>query len=532
MSKNYKIFGIAITIIVLAVAIPSFIYEECRIDVPKMHMAILTHKTGLDIGRHDILAPTSEHKGVMNDVLTEGRYYYNPYDWTWEVVPQVEIPEGSLGVRIRMYGENLSAGELIARKDNQKGIVAKVLNPGRYAINACVMDGKTKPRANAAEIIELHKPVTVPAGFKGLVTELTAEMPREPNQLVSEKRKPATEADQSKSSAESPEPKERGVQAETWEPGTYYINPYVQDVRLIDCRSKRYDLKDIGFPTKDGFWVSLEAIIEFRVKPDQAAKTYILFNEEQSQTALPEAIIAKVILPNARSYTRIQGSNFSGSEFITGDTRVKFQAKFQETMKKNCDKQGIEVIQALITNIKPPEKIADPVRRREIALQQKKQFEKEIEQQKAESKFAVEKALVLQKQEQVAANKDVVVVTTEAMRDQRVAEITAGKRLEVAQKQLEASQDQAAAIMAKGKAAADVIKFANEAEAAGWQKSVAAFSGNGNEFARWTLLKKLAPAFRAMMINTDTSPLMDVFKNFDAKQPAAQPATGRNYSNQ
>jgi len=40
---------------------------------------------------------------------------------------------------------------------------------------------------------------------------------------------------------------------------------------------------------------------------------------------------------------------------------------------------------------------------------------------------------------------------------------------------------------------------------------------NGTEFARWTLYKKLAPAFRSMMVNTENSPLMDVFKSFDAK---------------
>jgi hypothetical protein len=83
-----------------------------------------------------------------------------------------------------------------------------------------------------------------------------------------------------------------------------------------------------------------------------------------------------------------------------------------------------------------------------------------------------------------------------------------------------AAKDLAAAIMAKGKAEANVISFSNAAEAAGWQKSVAAFSGNGNEFARWTLYKKLAPAFRRMMVNTDNSPLMDVFRAFQPK-PAA-----------
>ena len=97
-------------------------------------------------------------------------------------------------------------------------------------------------------------------------------------------------------------------------------------------------------------------------------------------------------------------------------------------------------------------------------------------------------------------------VTTEAKKKQEVALIDANKRLAVAEQKLMAAKDLAAAIMAKGKADADVINFANQAEAAGWQKSVAAFGGNGNEYARWTLYKKLAPAFRSMMINTDEQP--------------------------
>ena len=108
-------------------------------------------------------------------------------------MPQVEIPEGKLGVRIRMYGEDLPAGELIAWKENAKGHRAEVLHPGRYPINAIVVtDGQTadtaargEMRQNYAEIIELHDPVTIPAGFKGLMTDLTATCRSKPNELLS-----------------------------------------------------------------------------------------------------------------------------------------------------------------------------------------------------------------------------------------------------------------------------------------------------------------------------------------------------------
>ena len=380
---NPKLAVWVVVLVLLASAAPMFTYDECRIDVPNKHMAILTHKTGDDLEMGVVIAPSEKYKGVQKAVLTEGRYYYNPYEWDWQVVPQIEIPEGKLGVRIRMFGDDLPAGELIAWKENQKGIVPEVLRPGRYPINAYVAE-KDAARPNCAEIVELKDPVTIPAGYKGLITDLAAAMPKKANEVLSAKG-------------------DRGVQSDTLEPGTYYLNPYVQEVRLVDCRSQRYNLMDIGFPTRDGFWVSLEAIIEFRVKPESAARTYILFNEEREGKTLAEEVIAKVVLPNARAYTRLRGSNHSGKEFITGDTRVTFQEDFQKTMKSTCDEQGIEVIQALITTIKPPEKIADPVRRRQIALQQEAQYKKEIEQQVAEQELAVQKATVLQKKAQVVA---------------------------------------------------------------------------------------------------------------------------------
>ena len=105
----------------------------------------------------------------------------------------------------------------------------------------------------------------------------------------------------------------------------------------------------------------------------------------------------------------------------------------------------------------------------------------------------MQKATVEQKKALVAASQEVVVVTTEAKKKQEVALIDANKRLAVAEQKLLAAKDLAAAIMAKGKADADVITFANQAEAAGWQKSIAAFSGNGNEFARWTLVQEAGP---------------------------------------
>ena len=234
-------------------------------------------------------------------------------------------------------------------------------------------------------------------------------------------------------------------------------------------------------------------------------------------------MIDKVILPNARAYTRLRGSNHSGKEFITGDTRVAFQDDFQKTMKSTCDKQGIEVIQALITT--SSRRTRSPIRSAggRSPCSRKISTRRKSNSRRPSRNWPCKRPRSSRRKELVAASQEVVVVTTEAKKKQEVALIDANKRLAVAEQKLLAAKDLAAAIMAKGKADADVIEFANQAEAAGWQKSIAAFGGNGNEFARWTLYKKLAPAFRSMMINTDNSPLMDVFKAFDSKPAARRP---------
>jgi regulator of protease activity HflC (stomatin/prohibitin superfamily) len=183
-------------------------------------------------------------------------------------------------------------------------------------------------------------------------------------------------------------------------------------------------------------------------------------------------------------------------------------------MREACQPLGIEIVQALITRIRPPQKIADPVRKREIAKQQELQFQQQTLQQESEQKLAIEKALVLQKQALVKADQDVVKVTTQAMQDQEVAITKANENAAVSQLKLDASVDEAAAVEAKGKAAADVIRFDNAAEAAGWKKTVDAFSGDGQSYAQYVLYQKLAPSYRRIMVNTADSPIMKIFESF------------------
>ena len=167
-----------------------WVFMYCRIEVPSRKIAVLTKKTGAELTNAMEIVPladTENIKGIQEKVLAEGRYFYNPWKWNWDIVDQVEVPENRLGVRIRLYGDNLGYGNLIAAGENQKGIVTDVLRPGRFPLNAIVYEYGTPPdphRKNFIELVELHKPVVIPAGYKGVVTLLSAPPADDPNQLI------------------------------------------------------------------------------------------------------------------------------------------------------------------------------------------------------------------------------------------------------------------------------------------------------------------------------------------------------------
>jgi regulator of protease activity HflC (stomatin/prohibitin superfamily) len=475
-------------------------YSQFVINVPAYHVGILVKKTGKDLANTDIVAPDASHKGVQKDVLEVGRYFfkYDPYNWEWEIKPQKAIADGKIGVQVRLFGEDLPYGEFLAYQATQKGIVPGVLLPGRYPINPYLYD-----------VLE-YAPQIVPAGFKGVVVNRAGKIPSRPEDYWDD----ADKTHQKLLVKDG----FRGVEHETLDPGTYNFNPYERIVKLVDCRNQRFNLaesRDLGFPSKDGFWVSLDSIVEFRVKPDMAAKVFVLYNEETNGDRIDEEIVKKVILPAARSFCRLQGSNNSGRDFIEGTTRTHFQDEYQKSMRDRCDKLGIEIIQALITKINPPEQIAKPVRDREIAKQQEQQFRQQILQQKSEEKLAIETALVKQKQALVQAEQEVIRVTTAASREQEVALTKAREKLAVAKFRLEATKDEAAAITSKGNGAAEVVEFKNQAEAAGWKRSVEAFDGSGSQFAQYVLFEKIASAYRNIMVNTADSPIMKIFETFN-----------------
>lgn len=473
-----------------------FVYRSFRVEVPAKHVAVLTHKVGDDLASDTEIATDPGQKGVQLEVLREGRYFYNPYNWSWTIIRQAEVPEGKVGVLIRLFGDDLPHHQLLATTDKQKGIVPDVLGPGRYP-------AYSNPYAYR---IELCDTVTIPAGFKGVETLLTGTPSKNPNRLLVD-------------------PGERGVQKVARDPGTYYLNPYVTRISQVDCRTKRLDLADeldMGFPSRDGFWIRLDGTVQFHVDPERAAEIFVTYNLDSNGDDVYDELVDAVILPNARSFCRLAGSSYSGRQFIEGTEREEFQRAFQAKLIAECEPLGVKIDSALITKIYPPEPIAKPVRMREIAKQQQNQFKQEMLQQQSEAKLIIEKKKIEQRTRLVEAQREVIQIETKARQEQQVAVTLAEQELAVAKTQLEAAKDQAEALTARGRAEAQVIRFNNEANVSGLKAGVEAFGGNGFLFAQNALFTKLAPAFRQIMANTSDSPIMRVFDQFQASGAATR----------
>ncbi len=469
-------------------------YNSSKIEVDTGKQAVLIRKVGIDLQAGMELAPPRRgdgayYKGVQTEgtfggVLTEGRYFYNPFYWGWEVDDQFVVPGGKIGIRIALDGDDLPAGDILAAP-GQKGILREVLKPGRYPYN------------KYAEKIELHLPVTVPAGFRGVETLLAGRKPKDPNVfLVGDG--------------------ERGVQKKTLDPGTYYLNPYEVRVSLVDCRSKRFNLGEgatMDFLSSDGFPVTLDGAVEFRVYPDRASEVFVKYNEDANGDDIDEEIIAKIITPESRSLCRTGGSKLTGGQFISGVDREVFQRNLVKSLEENCRKQGIEILAVAITKVDPPQDIAEPVRAREVAKQQLAQFTQEKMQQLSEAQLQIQVFLADQKRKMVEADQSVIEQTTRAEQDNAVAVTLAEQKLKVTATQLEAAKDKASAIVARAQAEADVIRFNNKADLAGLSARVAAFDGDGASLAQNILVGKLAPGFRSILTNSD-GPLMELFGQF------------------
>ena len=189
-------FGVAVVAAVSA----AFLWTCCRVYVPEGHMAVVTAKTGKPLPPGQILAERGQ-KGVLRDVLGEGRHFLNPINNDWKIVPVKTIPLGSVGVVTSKVGDDLPPGDILAPDELSKGVWRRVLGPGSYRLNPEGYD------------VAVLAAVSIPIGSVGVVTSLAGD--------------PAPEGSFAG-------PGEKGVREQVLQPGLYYVNPRAYQVDLVE----------------------------------------------------------------------------------------------------------------------------------------------------------------------------------------------------------------------------------------------------------------------------------------------------------
>lgn len=430
------------------------------------------------------------YKGIQYEVFKEGRHWPNPYSYKRIKKPVTIISQSEVGVLIRKFGRPLPFPKTVATEPDERGPVAEVLLPGRHAVNSLACEVQRFPA------------VQIPEGHVGVVTLLSGNDPAVKNTYTVA-------------------PGEKGVQRATLRPGLEYYSPYLKKIDIVDIRNRTYHMLGadaIHFPSNDSFTISIEGTIEWSIHPDRAAEVTVAFGDE-------EDIINKIILPYARSISRIEGSKLQAREFISGKTRTAFQDRLLAQLCVACAERGIVIHAALVREILPPPEIASLISQREQADQEIERSRNQIEEAQAEARLVEQYEMRTRNAAIGDARRQTVSLVKEAEQRKVVAVTQASRQLEVAKLDLEAATKQAAALVSRGQAEANVVLFDYQARAEPLSNAVDAF-GDGMTYAQHFFLRKVAPAIQSILSNTE-GPFAEIFNTLQRFTPPGDGDTGK-----
>ncbi|HEY7311978.1 MAG TPA: SPFH domain-containing protein [Gemmataceae bacterium] len=524
--RTWLLVGVVVAVLLL---LQQFWHWEVeRTEVPPNHFLVRVHLWGKNLEPDELIALDDDHKGVMLDVLPEGRHFLNPLIWSNEVRPAKIVPPGKCLVQTRKYGkpippERMARGEFLAGPD-ERGIVPEVLLPGKYYINPHAYD------VSEQDALEIHH---YQVGVRTLLWG------KDPSELKEPRR-----------SVYVVQEGYRGVQDKPMPPGTYYYNPYVEKIVPIDTRSHRVEFKDIRFPSLDGFHLNPHVLVVYRVLPEKAPELFVTLstdaklhqadNTEKEQQE--NEILQKVILPLIRGYGRIEGSKYYARDFISQvsgprqgkavNPRERLQHELMDKVTPICKDLGIAIEAITLGELdRSSDELKDlraKISEREVTRVTREKFQQQIEQYKTEQAQKAAEALKDQKDKTVQAKTRRKVEMTNAEKLKEVEEKKLEQELKAAQVRLEAAHDRVKATLSKGKADAAVINARNEAEVSGLRTAVQGFP-SADSFAQYQVISKMASAL-AEIFASDDSDFARLFANYmtpaSKMSQAAKPANG------
>jgi len=204
----------ALLVVVLLVQVAYFAIWQwtfCRIEVPAGSSLLVRYKGPWPFGNRPqapegTLVQTDAagrplQVGILEAMPGSGRHFYSPLEYETQLVKDEVVPPGKIGVVVSKIGKPLPEGTYLVDEKGYRGILRKVLTPGRYRINKYGFDVKIVDVDACAEPGTQVKrraedPTLIPPGYVGVVTNKASD--------------PRTKED-------------RGIQSQVLQPGIYFL---------------------------------------------------------------------------------------------------------------------------------------------------------------------------------------------------------------------------------------------------------------------------------------------------------------------
>jgi len=528
----------------------------CRFYVPPGYMAVIVAKEGKPLPPGQLLADRGQ-KGVQNEVLGEGRHFLNPINFEHRIVRATTIPAGKVGVVTSKVGKDLPPGEFLAQP-GEKGIWRGVLGPGRYRLNPYgyqidIIDAISIPIGYVGVVTSLAGQKAPEGGFAGpdqkgirgdiLQPGLYYVNPKQykidvlevglnqvsmqgkaggavitKGQITSQNR--AMDQLQLNALQNQAAQREEYVQKERMgglvsggvsssAPAPQAQQKQAPGSKSADSKKKAADPQDavsafvlnqfVGFPSRDGFDISLDMTVEFELQPDRIARIFRDYGD------LP-AVVEKIILPQILSVSRLKGSAYRAVDFIVGEGREKFQSDLTEALKRSLAERDIVVHNALIRHVDVPSQILDPIQQASIAVEQDLTNREKQNTARKQGQLNTEVSLIEQRGAEVVQETAKLKAEIGADKEKKVAEIQAGTLKQVAELDNQAAGLRAEKIMKIGRAQASALESVEGERAKGFQMKVSAL-GDASAFNLAEFARALNPDLRVTVIHAGSGTL-------------------------
>ena len=138
-----------VTVLLLLIIATALHWTVNRVYIESGENLLLTYKGPLLFGTRETARPghfaavnergTPVQVGVLQELRGPGRHFYCPIWWKRQVIKDVIVKPGQVGIVTSKLGDRLADSHFLVDGDlgqtEYKGVMRKVLTPGRYRMN-------------------------------------------------------------------------------------------------------------------------------------------------------------------------------------------------------------------------------------------------------------------------------------------------------------------------------------------------------------------------------------------------------------